>query len=77
MSSERHEALVAGERVERLPGWTAEWLDRAHGLVRLTSGEDSVVAVVEGIGSDWIVTLAGRHDLPGPPRRRRARARGG
>jgi pyruvate carboxylase subunit B len=37
-----------------------EWIDRGRGIVRLTDGRSSRLAVVEGDGSDWFVTLAGR-----------------
>jgi acetyl/propionyl-CoA carboxylase alpha subunit len=41
-------------------GWTLEWVDGARGIGRLTNGEASRPVLVEGAGSEWFVTLAGR-----------------
>jgi biotin carboxyl carrier protein len=51
---------VAGQVVEPDVGWEVRWLDRARGIMRLSNGARSVTALVEGQGSDWAVTLAGR-----------------
>jgi acetyl/propionyl-CoA carboxylase alpha subunit len=40
--------------------WRVEWSDPAGGLGRLVNGELSVPVLVEGSGSDWVVTLRGR-----------------
>ena len=37
-----------------------QWIDREHGIARLTLGERQVEVLIEGRGADWIVTLAGR-----------------
>jgi biotin carboxyl carrier protein len=54
------EVTVEGEPVEPAGGWEAEWIDPGQGIVRLTNRERSVIALVEGSGSDWVVTLHGR-----------------
>jgi len=54
------EVLVGGEAVEPEDGWRLEWTDRPHGIGRLVSGQRAVPLVVEGSGTDWIVTLGGR-----------------
>ena len=55
-----YEARIAGFRVSLPEGWTIEWLDRAGGIARLNRGSDSLTVVVEGAGSEWIVTVRGR-----------------
>ena len=60
MNGERHEARVDGQPVEPAAGWTAEWLDRGRGILRLTDGERALTALVEGSGTSWVVTLHGR-----------------
>jgi len=58
--SER-ELRVAGEQVEGASGWSIRWLDPAQGIAQASDGRGSaVLAVVEGAGSDWHVTLRGR-----------------
>jgi biotin carboxyl carrier protein len=37
-----------------------EWVERRHGIARLVGDGRSVSVLVEGEGSDWVVTLAGR-----------------
>ncbi|HEX2142739.1 MAG TPA: biotin/lipoyl-containing protein [Candidatus Limnocylindria bacterium] len=54
------EVRVAGEAVEPGEGWTASSLDHATGLVRLTDGDRSRTVLVEGAGSEWVVTHRGR-----------------
>jgi biotin carboxyl carrier protein len=54
------EVLVDGEQEEPEDGWRLEWDDRAHGAARLVSAGRSLPVVVEGSGSDWVVTLRGR-----------------
>jgi biotin carboxyl carrier protein len=41
-------------------GWRLTWIDRQRGIARLTDDTRSLLALVEGTGSDWFVTLAGR-----------------
>ena len=55
-----YETLVAGEPVASVDGWRLDWLDRAHGIGRLSDGERSLTVLVEGHGSEWTVTLRGR-----------------
>jgi len=54
------ELEVAGERVAPATGWTMTWLDPALGLVRLTDGQRTLTVLVEGSGSERVVTLRGR-----------------
>jgi len=54
------ELRVAGEAAEAPEGWTVGWVDRAGGVARLSDGSRSLLAVVEGSGSSWTVTLRGR-----------------
>ena len=66
------EVRVAGA-VQQLPeGWDFVWLDRARGIARLVAGDRSVVVIVEGEGTEWIVTLRGRR-VPVSVRTRRER----
>jgi pyruvate carboxylase subunit B len=54
-----YEALVDGEPTA--PGsWRVEWEDRERGLARLVGDGASVQVLVEGQGTDWVVTLHGR-----------------
>jgi biotin carboxyl carrier protein len=49
------------DREVALPaGWELAWLDRGAGIARLTRGDEAHVVVVEGSGTDWHVTIAGR-----------------
>ena len=54
------EARVGDEVVPAAAGWTVEIVDPVHGVVRLTDGERSLAAIVEGAGPNWVVTLRGR-----------------
>jgi biotin carboxyl carrier protein len=56
------ELRIAGELVDPAEGWTLHWLDRDVGVVllRQADGTGSRLALVEGAGRDWAVTLAGR-----------------
>ena len=40
--------------------WQVEWDDRERGLARLVRDGRSVAVLVEGRGTDWVVTLRGR-----------------
>jgi pyruvate carboxylase subunit B len=55
-----YRASVGGEAVEPAAGWTLEWVDRGRGIARLTDGRSGRTVVVDGAGSEWFVTLAGR-----------------
>jgi len=56
------ELRIAGEPVDPTQDWTLHWLDRDAGVVllRRVDGTASRLALVEGSGRDWVVTLAGR-----------------
>jgi biotin carboxyl carrier protein len=54
------ELRVDGEPAEPARGWRVEWLEPARGVIRLTDGRRGLLALVEGHGSDWVVTLHGR-----------------
>lgn len=53
-------ARIGSSAVEPADGWSLEWVDRRRGIVRLADGGQSVLAVVEGRGTEWFVTLRGR-----------------
>lgn len=55
-----YEVTVAGADTEPAEGWTFHWVDRAHGVAQLRSGDRSFQLIVEGEGTDWIVTIHGR-----------------
>jgi acetyl/propionyl-CoA carboxylase alpha subunit len=54
------EARIDGDLVPPAEGWRLEWIDRSHGAARLMGDGRAVPVLVEGGGSDWIVTLGGR-----------------
>jgi acetyl/propionyl-CoA carboxylase alpha subunit len=54
------ELTIDGAPVEPAVGWRLAWLDRDAGIAALTDGSRSALCVVEGAGSDWVVTLRGR-----------------
>lgn len=54
------EVRVDGSTVGPGGGWTLSWIDAAAGIAKLTDGSRSEVCLVEGSGSDWVVTLRGR-----------------
>lgn len=51
---------VGPEPIEPPPGWTLAWLDRRAGIAQLSDGHRRVNVVIEGSGTDWVVTLHGR-----------------
>jgi acetyl/propionyl-CoA carboxylase alpha subunit len=55
-----YELRIGGDIVKPQHAWAFEWIDEAHGVARLVGGERSVAILVEGSGSEWIVTLRGR-----------------
>ena len=54
------EISVDGSTVEAAAGWSLSWLDRDAGIARLTDGSRSETCLLEGSGSEWVVTLRGR-----------------
>ena len=54
------EVMIDGQPVPRLDGWSFAWVDRTAGVARLTDGTRSVSCLVEGAGTEWVVTLEGR-----------------
>ena len=55
-----YEVTVGDEVVQPADGWDLQWVDRPHGVGRLTDGTRSVLLVVEGAGTEWMVTIRGR-----------------
>ncbi|MEO7295122.1 MAG: biotin/lipoyl-containing protein, partial [Candidatus Limnocylindria bacterium] len=55
-----YQVEVAGTRIAPLDGWRLEIIDAGRGIARLVNGSASVPVLVEGSGSDWVVTLRGR-----------------
>jgi biotin carboxyl carrier protein len=55
-----HELSIDGEAVQPADGLTLGWVDPADGMVRIGDGERSEIALVEGEGTEWVVTLRGR-----------------
>ncbi len=53
------QATVADEPTEPA-GLQLEWLDRAHGIASMMRDGRRSLLLVEGEGSDWVVTLHGR-----------------
>ena len=54
------EVRVAGERVAPADGWQLEVVDASRGIARLVNGSVSLPVLVEGAGSEWVVTIRGR-----------------
>ncbi|MEP7040850.1 MAG: biotin/lipoyl-containing protein [Chloroflexota bacterium] len=55
-----YELSVDDSKVEPASGWTLVWLDGEAGLARLRNGPRTELCLVEGSGTDWVVTLRGR-----------------
>ena len=55
-----YEIRVDDRTVEPADGWRLEWDDAGHGTARLTDGQRTIPVVVEGAGSDRVLTLRGR-----------------
>ena len=55
-----HEVRVAGQRVTPADGWRLEIAGPGRGIGRLVNDARSLPVLVEGAGSDWVVTLRGR-----------------
>jgi biotin carboxyl carrier protein len=54
------ELTIDGAAVEPATGWTLTWLDADARIAHLTDGSRSELCLVEGAGSEWVVTLRGR-----------------
>ncbi|MGI8999289.1 MAG: acetyl-CoA carboxylase biotin carboxyl carrier protein subunit [Candidatus Limnocylindria bacterium] len=66
------EVRVAGQPVAAADGWRLEIVEVGRGIGRLVNGSTSLPVLVEGAGSDWVVTLNGRR-IPVTVRSRRER----
>lgn len=55
-----HEIRIGDEVVEPAESWRFEPVDPDRGIGRLVNGAVSMPVLVEGSGSDWVVTLRGR-----------------
>lgn len=55
-----YETRVFDERVIPADDWLLELIDPGRGVGRLVNAEASLPVLVEGAGSDWVVTLHGR-----------------
>jgi acetyl/propionyl-CoA carboxylase alpha subunit len=54
------EIEVEDEPARPAEGYRLEWVSRRDGLVRLSNARGSLLALVEGGGSEWWVVLRGR-----------------
>jgi acetyl/propionyl-CoA carboxylase alpha subunit len=54
------ETRVLGREARKATGWRVEWIDPERGIAQLSDGRRGLIAMAEGSGSDWFVTLAGR-----------------
>ena len=54
------EVRVADDIVIDDEQWHVDWVDRGAGIARVSDGETSQLVLVEGSGTDWTVTVAGR-----------------
>ena len=54
------EVRVAGETVAPADEWRLELTDPRRGIGRLINGSVSLAVLVEGAGSEWVVTIRGR-----------------
>ena len=52
--------LIGGEPVRPAEGWRLELTDPERGIGRLVDGTRSLPVLVEGAGSEWVVTIRGR-----------------
>ncbi len=55
-----YDVRVDGRHVDGMGDWRLEMADGSATIGRLVNGERSVPVVVEGAGTDWTVTVAGR-----------------
>jgi acetyl/propionyl-CoA carboxylase alpha subunit len=54
------EARVWGQPIPPATGWILTWTDRSRGVAGISDGRRLVLVLVEGAGSEWVVTLRGR-----------------
>jgi biotin carboxyl carrier protein len=54
------EARINDEIIDSSDGWHVEWVDRDAGIVRVSDGTTAQLALAEGDGTDWTVTIRGR-----------------
>ncbi len=54
------EIQVDGTRADPAPGWRLEWDDMQRGIARLVGEGRSLPVLVEGTGTEWVITLRGR-----------------
>ena len=54
------EARIGDERIMPADGWQLELDDAERGIGRLVNGSAAIPVLVEGAGTDWVVTLRGR-----------------
>ena len=54
------EARIDGRPIAPPDGWRLSWIDAAHGIAQLSRDGRRMTLLVEGGGSDWVVTLRGR-----------------
>jgi acetyl/propionyl-CoA carboxylase alpha subunit len=55
------ELTIGDELVEPGEGWSVRWLPEEPRIARVTAPDGShSIAIVEGSGSDWVVTIGGR-----------------
>lgn len=57
------EVRIDGAEVAPLEGWSIRWLDAGRGIAAATDGRRRVTVLVEGSGSERVVTLDGRRIL--------------
>ena len=55
-----YEVRVADQRMSPADGWRLETVDPDRGIARLVNGAVSLPVLVEGGGSEWVVTIRGR-----------------
>ena len=53
-------STIGGQPVAPADGWQLDWSDRVLGIGRVSNGEQAEVVLVEGSGTEWVVTLRGR-----------------
>ena len=65
-----YEVSVAGDRMPLPAGWELEWIDLHRRIARVTNGQAVFTCLVEGAGTDWVITIRGRR-IPVTVRTRR------
>jgi biotin carboxyl carrier protein len=55
-----YELSVDGAPVHPVSGWTLTWLDTDRRMARLSDGSRSEICLIEGSGTEWVVTIRGR-----------------